>query len=252
MAKHRFYIPPDSWNPEDLALSGDEAHHCRDVMRCREGERIIVFDGAGTEIEGEISSVSRNRIELKSFLVNKTDRPPAFLTLGQAIPKGKNMDLIIQKATELGAGRIVPLISDRTVVQLDEKEADKKREKWQRVAIEACKQCGQNWLPEITTPVSVDQFTKSAEKADPFRLVAAIDPVSRSLKCILADWAESHDSRPDSATVMIGPEGDFTPAEISTARSAGFQPMTLGPIILRSETAAIYAISVVGHELMTS
>ncbi len=247
MAKHRFYIPPESWDLDDLALSGDEAHHCRDVMRCREGQRIIVFDGAGTEIEGEITSISRNRIELKSVLINKTDRPPAFLTLGQAIPKGKNMDLIIQKATELGAGRIVPLISDRTVVQLDEKEAKKKREKWQRVAIEACKQCGQNWLPEIGTPVSVEQFVKSAEKTDPFRLVAAIDPGSRSLKQILA----AYDTLPDSATLMIGPEGDFTPAEISTAQGAGFHPMTLGPIILRSETAAIYAISVIGHELMT-
>jgi len=252
MAKHRFYIPSELWSLEDLALTGDEAHHCRDVMRCREGQRIIVFDGMGTEVEGEITSISRNCIELKPVLTNKTGRPPAFLTLGQAIPKGKNMDLIIQKATELGAGRIVPLISARTVVQLDEKEAIKKREKWQRVAIEACKQCGQNWLPEIAVPVSVDQFVKTASTADPFRLVAAIDPESRSLKRILADWRESHESLPDSATLMIGPEGDFTPAEISTARGAGFHPMTLGPIILRSETAAIYAISVVGHELMTS
>ena len=252
MAKHRFYIPAEFWNLDDLALTGDEAHHCRDVIRCREGQNVIVFNGAGTESEAEIISVSRNRIELKSLSVNQTARPPAFLTLGQAVPKGKNMDLIIQKATELGAGKIVPLISDRTVVQLDEKEGNKKREKWQRLAIEACKQCGQNWLPEIGVPVSVGQFAKEAAELDPFRLVAAIDPESRSLKRILADWDEVHDSHPDSATLLIGPEGDFTPEEVSTALGSGFHAMTLGPIILRSETAAIYAISVVGHELMTS
>jgi len=252
MAKHRFYLPADTWNPEDLTLTGDEAHHCRDVMRCRKGERIIVFDGAGNEVEGEITVLSRECIGLKPLLRNQIGRPPASLTLGQAIPRGKNMDIIIQKATELGVGRIVPLISERTVVQLDGAEAEKKRQKWQRVAIEACKQCGQNWLPEIAAPVTVEQFAKQAAQGDPFRLVAAIDPAARSLKRILADWEESHGSRPDSATVMIGPEGDFTPAEIAHARSTGFHPMTLGPIILRSETAAIYEISVVGHELMTS
>ena len=251
MAKHRFFIPKKSWNSDELVLSGDEAHHCRDVMRCREGQVVSVFDGAGTEIEGEITLLSRKRIELKLLAEKKTVRPPAFLTLGQAIPKGKNMDLIIQKATELGVGRIVPLLSDRTVVQLDENEAAKKREKWQRIAIEACKQCGQNWLPKVALPTAVESFVKTSAENDPFRLVAAIDPESRSLKSILFDWEKSHQTPPDSATLMIGPEGDFTSAEITQACDSGFQPMTLGPIILRSETAAIYAVSVVGHELMT-
>ena len=252
MAKHRFYIPKESWNPDELVLSGDDAHHCRDVMRCREGQSVIVFDGAGTEIEGRITLLSRKRIELKAVREKTTERPPAFLTLGQAIPKGKNMDLIIQKVTELGVGRIVPLLSARTVVQLNEKEAAKKREKWQRIAIEACKQCGQNWLPEVAAPLAVDAFVKAAAEKDHFRLVAAIDPESRSLKSILNDWEKRNKTRPVSATLMIGPEGDFTGAEVSAARESGFHPMTLGPIILRSETAAIYAVSVVGHELMTT
>ncbi len=245
MPKHRFYIPESDWNLEALALTGDEAHHCRDVMRCNVGDRIIAFNGAGTESESEITASEKKRIELKPLLTSQTPRPPAILTLGQAIPKGKNMDLIIQKATELGASKIVPLLSERTVVQLGGDDLAKKQEKWQRVALEACKQCGQNWLPEVSAPVTVEKFLSSVN--DPFRLVAAISDQAASLKTILA---EVEGDRPTSATLMIGPEGDFTPAEISQSLGAGFAPLSLGPIVLRSETAAIYALSVVGYELM--
>ncbi len=248
MATHRFYIPAQNWNLENLELTGDEAHHCRDVMRCKEGDRIVVFNGEGTESESQITSIDKQRIGLKSLIVNQTSRPPAKLTLGQAIPKGKNMDLIIQKSTELGASKIVPLMSERTVVQLDASELEKKQEKWQRVAIEACKQCGQNWLPEVSKPTTVEKFVSSANEK--FRLVAAIDESSRTLKGILQEWNESNGAPPTEASLMIGPEGDFTPAEISQALNQGFAPLSLGPIILRSETAAIYALSVVGYELM--
>ena len=245
MPKHRFYIPESDWNLEALALTGDEAHHCRDVMRCSVGDRVIAFNGAGTESESEITDSNKGRVELKPLLTSQTPRPPAILTLGQAIPKGKNMDLIIQKATELGASKIVPLLSERTVVQLGGDDLAKKQEKWQRVALEACKQCGQNWLPEVTTPVSVEKFLSSV--SDTFRLVAAISDQAAPLKTILG---EVEGDRPTSATMMIGPEGDFTPAEISQSLGAGFAPLSLGPIVLRSETAAIYALSIVGYELM--
>jgi 16S rRNA (uracil1498-N3)-methyltransferase len=250
MATHRFYIPASDWNLESLALADEEAHHCLDVMRCREGDRVIVFNGKGTEAEAEITGTAKGRVDLHSLLVNQTEPPPARLTLGQAIPKGKYMDLIVQKATELGATRIVPLLSKRTVVQIDPADLEKKRRKWQRVAIEACKQCGQNWLPAVEAPSSVEDFVQKAP--DSLRVAAAIVPEARSLKSILAEWDESNESRPDSATVMIGPEGDFTPAEISTVLAAGFSPLSLGPIILRAETAAIYALSVTGYELMES
>ncbi len=248
MAKHRFYIPASNWNLENLVLAGDEAHHCADVMRCGTGERIVVFNGEGAESEAEIIGVGKGEIRLKSLMASKSERPPAALTLGQAIPKGKNMDLIVQKATELGASRIVPLLSERTVVQLDRKDLEKKQQKWQRVAIEACKQCGQNWLPTVSLPATIDEFVKKTE--DRFRIIAAISHDARSLKKILSDWDGENGERPEAATLMIGPEGDFTPAEVSTALSAGFAPLSLGPIILRSETAAIYALSVTGYELM--
>ncbi|MDA7922721.1 16S rRNA (uracil(1498)-N(3))-methyltransferase [Verrucomicrobiales bacterium] len=248
MAKHRFYIPASSWDTQNLVLADDEAHHCIDVMRCKAGDRIIAFNGEGTEAEAEIISVSKRNATLKTLLVNETSKPPASITLGQAIPKGKNMDLIIQKATELGVSRIVPLLSSRTVVQLGGGDLEKKRQKWQRVAIEACKQCGQNWLPTVETPVSVETFTK--ERNDSFRLIAAISPEARSLKEITAETRNGDEPRPETATLLIGPEGDFTPAEMSQAATEGFAALSLGPIILRSETAAIYALSIVGYELM--
>ncbi len=247
MAKHRFHIPAEHWNPERLVLDGEEAHHCLEVLRLREGDRLVVFNGAGAEAEAEISSVAKGSVALRPKLLGSTPRPPASITLGQAVPKGKNMDLIVQKATELGVARIVPLLSERTVVQLDGGELEKKRAKWQRVAIEACKQCGQNWTPEISVPVKVEAFVRQAK--DPLRLAAAIGPEARPLKAILAAREEEGIPRPSAATLMIGPEGDFTPAELSAALSHGFLPLSLGPIILRSETAAIYALSVLGYEL---
>jgi 16S rRNA (uracil1498-N3)-methyltransferase len=248
MAKHRFYLPASSWNLENLVLTGEEAHHCLDVMRCREGDRVILFNGAGTEAETEITGTTKGTVTVKATLVSETARPPAILTLGQAIPKGKNMDLIIQKATELGVSRIVPLLSERTVVQLDGEDPAKKQQKWQRVAIEACKQCGQNWIPVVDAPVKVETFVRQAK--DALRLIAAISPDASSLKTILTSREGDGIARPDAATLMIGPEGDFTPAEISQALSSGFTSLSLGPIILRSETAAIYALSITGYELM--
>jgi len=248
MAKHRFYIPASDWNLEHLTLTGEEAHHCVDVMRCRESDRVIVFNGAGTEAEVEILSTGKGLVTLRPGLVSQTPRPPATLQLGQAVPKGKNMDLIIQKATELGVSSIVPLLSERTVVQLDGEDLGKKRDKWQRIAIEACKQCGQNWVPEVGLPVKVEAFVRQAKA--PLRLIAAISSEALSLKAILASREQEQMPRPTAVSLMIGPEGDFTPAEISTALAAGFSPLSLGPIILRSETAAIYALSITGYELM--
>ncbi|MFK5921125.1 MAG: 16S rRNA (uracil(1498)-N(3))-methyltransferase [Verrucomicrobiota bacterium] len=256
MSQHRFYIPAEIWNPESLALCEGEAKHCSEVLRCKVGERITVFNGQGTEAITEIASLESGgrHITLKLIALNKTPRPPAHLTLGQAIPKGKNMDLIVQKATELGASQVIPLLSERTVVKLDAAEAEKKRAKWQKVALEACKQCGQNWLPQIAAIQSVESFLstqgKTPPQADELRLIAALHPDAQSLKNILSVEASESETSPQSATILIGPEGDFTPAELSTAVTAGFRPLSLGPIVLRSETAAIYALSVLAHELM--
>ncbi|MDF1814226.1 MAG: 16S rRNA (uracil(1498)-N(3))-methyltransferase [Verrucomicrobiales bacterium] len=244
MPKHRFYLSPQDWNPDHFELLGDEAHHCRDVMRCGVGDIISVFDGQGREVEAMITAAEKKAVTLELKSEIPTAPLPAKITLGQAIPKGKNMELIIQKATELGVAKIVPLTTTNTVVRLDEKEKSKKQEKWQRVAIEACKQCGQNWLPEVAKPQSVENYIK--ETTNEWKIVAAIDSSSRTLKEIIAD----RQTVPDAVSLLIGPEGDFTSSEVEKAVETGFQPMSLGPIILRSETAAIYTVSVFAYEMM--
>ena len=254
MSLNRFYISPGNWNPENLLLSGDEARHCSEVLHCKVGDKVIAFNGVGLETNTEITEVSRNEIALRSLGVTKTDPLPVRIILGQAIPKKKNMDLIVQKATELGAHRIAPLLSDRTVVRLDAEERQRKRGKWQRTALEAARQCGQNWIPEVTAPQSLREFLASwapnGGGATSLMLIASLQPDAVSFKEILSEhFNHNGGTRPENALVLIGPEGDFTPAEIGFARSAGCQPMTLGPIVLRTETAAVYSLSILGHEL---
>jgi 16S rRNA (uracil1498-N3)-methyltransferase len=245
---HRFYIRPEQWNPEDLFLEEGEAHHCIDVLRLDTGARVVVFNGRGMEVTAEIVGVEKGRVSLKGVIKTKTDRLACNITLAQAIPKGKNMDLIVQKATELGVGRIIPLLSERTILQLDTDEMEKKKEKWKQVIVEAAKQSGQNWLPEITSPISAKQFfAMFAEYELP--LIASLQTDARSFKKVLANFREQHGRRPHSALMVIGPEGDFTPAETSWAKSAGCIPVSLGPIVLRTETAAIYSLSVLAYEL---
>lgn len=196
------------------------------------------------------------------------------------------MDLIVQKAVEIGAVEIFPLLSARTVVQLDRESAAQKAMKWQSTALEAAKQCGQNWLPHVHEPRTPNDFFRDLEsgvsssggeagvspvvspdsvaagKRAPLspsrtplhfdlRLIGSLQPGAQHLKKILADYAQDHDgARPKRVLMLIGPEGDFTPAEIAVARSHGCAPLTLGPIILRVETAAIYCLSILSYELL--
>jgi 16S rRNA (uracil1498-N3)-methyltransferase len=241
----RFYIPPHIWSSDRLALDADEAHHAVDVLRLKAGDRITVFNGQGAEALAEIVQAKRDAVELRRLSATKTEPLRCEITLGQAVPKGKNMELIIEKATELGAASVAPLLSERTVVQADAGDALRKQQKWQRTAVEACKQCGQNWLPRIQTPRTPRDFFHAGQKFD-LMLVASLQPDARGLKDVLAEHGPK---RPASVLVLVGPEGDFTPAEISLAKSHGCQPITLGPIILRTETAALYCLSVLAHEL---
>ena len=240
---HRFFLPPTEWNAPSPALDSGESHHALDVLRLGEGDRLVVFDGAGTEAIARISAIADKRVHLQMVSRSVTPALPCAVTLAQAVPKGKNMDFIIQKAVELGAARIAPLLSDRTVVHLDASDAEKKRAKWHETALEACKQCGQNHLPEIATPRSVKGFFESGERFD-LLLIASLQPDAEKIKSVLATQPT-----PRSVCVLVGPEGDFTPAELALAKSWGCRSITLGPIILRTETAALYCLSVLAHEL---
>jgi len=247
---HRFYLRPEEWNPDALLLTGPEAHHCRNVLRLQPGDKAVLFNGQGREITAEITSLDPRAVTLRK--VHESTTPPlrCRITLGQAIPKGKNMDLIVQKAVEIGASEIVPIISDRTIVRLGEEEAAQKQAKWQTIAIEAAKQCGQNWLPEVQTPRTLANFFAGRARFD-LQLIGSLQSDALHLKKILADYSAEHSDRPANVLMLIGPEGDFTPAELNLARTQGCRPITLGPIILRVETAAIYCLSVLSYELLS-
>jgi 16S rRNA (uracil1498-N3)-methyltransferase len=248
MQTHRFFIPPEAWNLDRLQLDAEETHHCVDVMRAVIGQRVVVFNGLGIEALTEITHIGKSEVQLKPIQVVTTPALPCLITLAQAIPKGKNMDLIVQKATELGVSKIVPVISERTVVQLDEQEAARKVEKWQEIVIEAGKQCGQSRLPEIVPPIAPRRFFNEADRHD-ISFIASLQQDARSFKTTLAEFKAQHGRRPQSALILIGPEGDFTPAEAALAKSAGCIPISLGPIVLRTETAALYCLSVLSYEL---
>jgi 16S rRNA (uracil1498-N3)-methyltransferase len=248
---HRFYIPPAAWNPDDLRLDEAESHHCLNVLRLQPGDKVVVFDGRGVEATAQVLPESDKRqVRLRAGQTIKTPPLPCRITLAQAIPKGKNMDLIIQKATELGASAIAPLVSERTVARVDDEgDAAAKQAKWQGIVIEAAKQCGQNWLPTVAKPQTPKQFFAGAGKSFDLMLIASLQSGARHLRAWLEEFPPG--KTPANALILVGPEGDFTPAEISLALSAGCHPITLGPIVLRTETAAIYCLSVLSYELLT-
>ena len=245
---HRFYIPPAAWNPDALRLDEAESHHALNVLRLQPGEKVVVFNGQGTEATAQVLPESTKReVRLQTLHRAKTPPLPCRITLAQAIPKGKNMDLIVQKATELGAAEVAPLLSERTVTRVESDEnASVKQAKWQATVIEAAKQCGQNWLPTVALPQTPKEFFAGRPPGTfDLMLIASLQSDSRHLRTLL----EEHAAKPKSALILVGPEGDFTPAEIGLAKSAGCRPITLGPIVLRTETAAIYCLSVLSYEL---
>jgi 16S rRNA (uracil1498-N3)-methyltransferase len=242
---HRFYIPPETWNPDSLALDESETHHAIDVLRMNAGDKAVVFNGRGAEATVELAEVSKKSVALRKLHAGKSAPIGCQITLAQAVPKGKNMDLIVQKAVELGAAAICPLLSERTVIHLEDEDAGRKQQKWQAVAIEAAKQCGQNWLPKVEPPRTLKEFFSHPPKFD-LMLICSLQPDAMHMKKLLAEYSAKP---PKTVLVLVGPEGDFTPAEIGLAKSNGCRPATLGPIVLRTETAAFYVLSVLSYEL---
>ena len=251
MPDFRAYCTPPTAEPAELTLSPDESHHLVAVNRARPGATVVAFDGRGTEWICELAGDRKNAAVLKVRFRQKAKPLPYEITLGQALPKGPSMDAIVRKATEIGAAHIVPLESERTQVHLDGDRSDKKIEKWQTAALEAAKQCGNPFLPVIAPVQQAAAFMESARGYD-LKLIASLQPGAKSLRGVLAAFAAAPGRPPRKVLWLVGPEGDFTPAELSLAKTCGFEPITLGPLVLRCETAATYALSVLSYELQNS
>lgn len=230
---HRCYLPHADFAAPALCVEGDEAHHAVRVLRLREGEECEVFDGEGRAARCRVTAASGSCLQLGDIRPLPSLPPVAELTLALAIPKGGNMELIVQKAVEMGVSRIIPLLTERTIVRLNAKESRNKAEKWRRTVLEACKQCGVRRLPVVEEPQSMAELLRRTDVPD-FKLVCAIVPHARPLREVLE---EARAARQRGAVLLIGPEGDFSPAEYAAAEAAGYVPTSLGPIILRVETA---------------
>jgi 16S rRNA (uracil1498-N3)-methyltransferase len=248
---HRFYLPPDQCRDRVLLLDDRESHHALHVLRLQPGDRAVVLDGAGAELSCEVAKTSRREVSLNVLERKNIPPQPFHITLLQAIPRGKILESIIQKATELGATRIVPLLSERVSFRLESAEdASRKRSKWQQVAVEAIKQCGSAWLPQVELPVTPADFLTRKEPFD-LPLVAALSPGANHARKFFQEFEQAHQRKPVSVSIWIGPEGDLTPHELETIQASGARPITLGPLVLRSETAAVYCLSILNHELQS-
>lgn len=222
----RFFAPPENFNGANIILGLEETRHLRDVLRLHAGERVQVFDGAGREYLCEINDISKRET---SLLVIEETAPAApeselELTLAVALLKGEKFELVVQKAVELGVARIVPLNTKRADVKL--KDADKRLERWQKIALEACKQSGRAKVMKIEPPVNFEKFVAAADGA----------------KILFAERGGESFSKiePDKKiTALVGSEGGWDESEIVFAAANGFRIITLAGRILRAETAAI-------------
>lgn len=247
MPDFRVFLPsPPATGASSFALPPAETHHLVNVNRARVGDPVVAFDGRGGEWTCALERVDGKKTAVLRVVSASTRPPlPCRLMLGQGLPKGGTMDDIVRQATELGAAIIAPLATMRSELHLDAERAEKKIEKWRVAAVEAAKQCGNPFLPEIAPVRGTAAFL-----ADPaiagceLRLVASLHPGARPLREVLANFRAAHDGRaPTSAAWLIGPEGDLTADEVDAALAAGWTPVTLGPLVLRCDTAAAYALS---------
>jgi len=237
---HRCLVTAEQLLAEACTLGRDEAYHLQTVLRVKPGERVTFFDGQGHTRLSVVKAAEKHGLSLTAEgPVRVHSRPLCHLTLFACVSKGNRMDWTVEKAVELGISRIVPVISDRTIVRLDADEGVAKTIRWSRVAEEAARQCGAVWLPEILPPVSFKACLPLLASAHPV-FVAALLPTAGPLRNAIAVHAEP----PQQAGWFVGPEGDFTPAELDALLAAGACPVSLGRQVLRAETACLYGLCV--------
>lgn len=242
MTRRRFYAPPQAFasDAKSVTLSAEETRHVRDVLRLKSGDEVYVFDGAGREVRGQIQSITRDSTEVSVRDKVEPARPesPLNLTLAVALLKGEKFDLVVQKMTELGVARVIPVINARADVKIrNDDDAERKLVRWRRITLEASKQCGRARLMDIENPGAFHDFVQRP-RGDELRLMFS----ERGGESLAA--AGEKNQKSDSVTALVGSEGGWTNEEIDQARDAGWKIVTLGGRILRAETAAIAVAAV--------
>jgi len=240
----RCLIDAAQWAADDIELSPDESHHLLQVLRARPGERVGLFTGQGHTVQATLSAVRQKRALLRVLPDTRrtAPRPSVAVTLVQAIPKHALMDGIIQKAVELGAQAIQPLITERVIVQLSPGAAEQRRGRWQKIALEGTRQCGVAWMPTVLPVLSLPAVTADLARFD-LCFVASLHTDARPFREALAN---AHSAV--TIALVIGPEGDLTEKETAALRDAGARLVTFGNAVFRVETAAMYGLSLLHYE----
>jgi 16S rRNA (uracil1498-N3)-methyltransferase len=247
MTRRRFYAPPSAFNSiaDKVTLASDEARHLRDVLRLKLGEEVYVFNGEGKEFHCRIEESRRDMTQLKVISEVAPARPesPLELTLAVALLKGEKFDLVVQKATELGVTRVVPVVTKLADIRLrDESDAAKRLARWQRIALEAAKQCGRAVVPELASPVTFESLVQKRGE-EKLHCLLFSERGGRSLQ-------EAKETLPQNVsllTALVGSEGGWTDEELEAAQAAGWTIVTLGGRTLRAETAAIAVATLLQH-----
>ena len=236
MSRMRLYSPVRLRANTELQLGGAQAQYVGRVLRLRPGDSLTVFDGNGGEYAATIARVTKQELALDVGAHRSgTAESPLRLRLVQGVSRGEKMDTVVQKATELGVHRISPVLTEFSVVRLDAERAAKRHAHWQKVAQSACEQCGRNIVPSVDPPRSLDAwFADEGNLRDP----------SLILHAGAGDSMAAMPSPGNAVTLLVGPEGGFSDAELARAAGAGVRAVSLGPRILRTETAALAALCV--------
>ena len=251
----RFFVSRDSVDLDNhrITITGEDVKHIRNVLRCMPGDALELSDGSGMDYDVAIESIEKDSILTKivNERPNKTE-PPVNITLFQGIPKADKMEYIIQKCVELGVVKIVPVMTARTVVRVENaRDAASKTARWKRIALEAAKQCDRGAVPQVEEPVRLEMALKMAESCD-LRLLPYEEETEVNLRKHLQDYKESNtgeSGRISNIALFIGPEGGFTTDEVQKSVKSGFKSVTLGPRILRTETAGVAVIAIMMYEL---
>jgi 16S rRNA (uracil1498-N3)-methyltransferase len=219
-------------------VEGAAARHIARVLRLSAGDALILFDGAGGEYTARIEAIGKGTVQVAVLERQLVDREsPLSLTLAQGVPRGERMDWVVQKATELGVSRLVPVLSEHSLVRLDPKQAQSKQRHWQGVAVAACEQSGRDRIPQVASPATLAQF------------LLGLSPGGTRL-LLSPEGAATLESLPPPAgdlIVLIGPEGGLSEEEQRAARGQGFTALRLGPRVLRTETAAVATLALLQH-----
>ncbi|HWE24032.1 MAG TPA: 16S rRNA (uracil(1498)-N(3))-methyltransferase [Myxococcales bacterium] len=232
---HRLFVPPERIG-ETVRLSPEQSRHLETVLRLQPGAEVEVFDGGGARWSARIESVGVLRLGPRM----EAHRGATDVWLAQGLAKGEKLDLVVQKATELGATRILPLATDRSVVRLDTQRAERRAQRFRRIAQEAARQSGRSDVPRVDAPRTVPDLAALLE-AEPDRRGVLLHPEEREVRLSQAVRGSA------KLLLAIGPEGGFTDDERAAAVAAGFVPATLGRLVLRTETAGLAALAVVQH-----